>query len=58
MEKLTNWTAKRAGGRITVKGTDDTGHPVRIVGVDVIMRPASSLHPIATTKDGEQFVLA
>lgn len=34
---LTNWKARRAGGRITVTGTDAaTGQPGKIVGVDYI----------------------
>lgn len=37
MRTLINWTAKRAGGRITVHGVDkDTHQPVKIVGVDMI----------------------
>ncbi len=25
MDKITNWKARRAGGRITINGTDETG---------------------------------
>lgn len=34
--KLIDWTARRAGGRITVTGTDETGKAAKIVGVDSI----------------------
>lgn len=35
--KLKDWTAKRAGGRITVTGIDiETDQPQKIVGVDKI----------------------
>lgn len=33
---LTDWKARRAGGRITVNGKDEQGKPAKIVGVDVI----------------------
>lgn len=37
MHTLKNWRAKRAGGRITVYGTNtQTGAAEKIVGVDVI----------------------
>jgi ribosome-associated protein YbcJ (S4-like RNA binding protein) len=36
MTKLTTWEAKRAGGRITVYGTDETNKQTKIVGVDTI----------------------
>lgn len=34
--KLSNWKARRAGGRITVYGKDEKGADAKIVGVDVI----------------------
>lgn len=34
--KLHDWTAKRAGGRITVYGKDESGKDAKIVGVDAI----------------------
>lgn len=36
MHVLTNWKAKRAGGRITVYGTGEDGKETKIVGVDEI----------------------
>jgi hypothetical protein len=62
MQTLINWTAKRAGGRITVYGVDqETGQPVRVVGVDTIspqeVWPKPSL-PHAVTHDGRRFALA
>jgi hypothetical protein len=59
MERLTNWTARRAGGRITITGTDNTGHQVKITNVDTIeSRHADAPHPVATDKSGERYVLA
>jgi len=56
METITNWTAKRAGGRITIYGVKSDGRPLRVVGVDKI--EAGSPHPVATDKDGTQYLLA
>lgn len=47
---LTNWKARRAGGRITVTGTDENGKAAKIVGVDVI-EPAVGF-ALATDKHG------
>jgi hypothetical protein len=38
MHKLTNWTAKRAGARMTVYGKDENGAEAKIVGVDRVER--------------------
>lgn len=37
-KKLSNWKAKRAGGRMTIYGTDESGNGTKIVGVDQIER--------------------
>lgn len=69
MIRLINWTAKRAGGRITVNGIDaGTMKPFKVVGVDMIeaglvssdgaRADGSRLHPVATDKDGTQYELA
>lgn len=56
---LTNWKARRAGGRITVNGTGPDGKPAKIVGVDVIEPSAPSHNFIrAIDKDGTQHSLA
>lgn len=56
MRRLKNWTAKRAGGRITIDGVDaETGKPVKVAGVDTI--DPSETNPIAAHKDGEHFEL-
>jgi hypothetical protein len=56
MQKLKNWTAKRAGGRITINAVDaDTGKPVKVVGVDKI--ESTSEGPFATDKDGTEYAL-
>lgn len=38
MHTLTNWKAKRAGGRMTVYGKDEAGNETKVVGVDYIER--------------------
>ncbi len=64
MKTLINWRAKRAGGRITIYGTDrDTNTPMKAVGIDTIEGAGSGAAqgfacPVATDKDGNQFVLA
>lgn len=68
MKKLINWTAKRAGGRITINGIDAGNmKPLKIVGVDMIEAGLTALtkdqtqivgHPIATDMNGEQYILA
>ncbi len=53
---LTNWTAKRAGGRITINGTQEpSGEPGKIVGVESITVPdglSDLTRCIATDKNG------
>lgn len=56
--RLKNWTAKRAGGRITVYGVDPaTNKDVKIVGVDMIEAAAVLPFVIATDKDGTRHEL-
>jgi hypothetical protein len=64
MHTLKNWRAKRAGGRITVYGTNaETGQADKVVGVDVI-EPHKFKQGIftieaalATDKNGEKHLL-
>jgi hypothetical protein len=57
--RIKEWTAKRAGGRITITGVDaDAGGPVKIVGVDKIAAGKGGTMPIATDKDGKTYDLA
>ena len=51
METLKNWTAKRAGGRITI--THATG---KVVGVDSIKNEGGDV--IATDKAGKKYKLS
>jgi hypothetical protein len=53
MHTLINWRARRAGGRITVYGEDDSGASAKIVGVDVIEPRAieGRVSVVAITKD-------
>lgn len=56
---LTNWKARRAGGRITVNGTLPDGTPGKIVGVDVIVPgPREAAYCVATDKNGVEHHLA
>lgn len=61
MKTISNWTAKRAGGRITVYGVDgDTGDTTKVVGVDMIKgaRAGTGVKAvIATDKDGVEYEL-
>lgn len=64
MQKITDWEAKRAGGRITINGRLDGGDPIKVVGVDTIRaaRPAGILGrrggPIAKDRHGTEYELA
>ena len=56
MQKIINWTAKRAGGRITINGvTADTLQPIKLVGVDEIKAFVGLA--IATKSDGTKYEL-
>lgn len=56
MHTLTNWKARRAGGRITVNGTEADGNAGKIVGVDVIEPRDGRI--IAVDKNGTEHQLA
>ena len=61
---LKNWSAKRAGGRITIVGVEiETGDPKKIVGVDCItpvevVEAPLNLVCLALDKDGVYHGLA
>lgn len=56
MQTLKNWSAKRAGGRITISGIDAaTNQPCKIVGVD---RIEAGRPPVAIDKDDVKYELA
>lgn len=55
MHTLKNWRARRAGGRITVVGTEADERPGKIVGVDVIEPRGGRI--IATDKHGTEHEL-
>lgn len=63
MTNLERCTAKRAGGRITIYGTDcNTKAQTKVVGVDRIEWPgvgaaAEFSAPVATDKDGKTYLL-
>lgn len=70
MIKLINWTAKRAGGRITINGINAGNMtPLKVIGVDMIESALTSSIQlnskkleqsgvvIATDKDGTQYEL-
>lgn len=52
---LKNWTAKRAGGRITLTGVAHDGLTLKVVGVDTITGSARGI--IATHKSGQNYQL-
>lgn len=61
--KLSNWKARRAGGRITVHGKDERGADAKIVGVDVIEPRTTGTFSrrtriVAIDKDGTEHELA
>jgi ribosome-associated protein YbcJ (S4-like RNA binding protein) len=54
---LSNWKARRAGGRITINGENvDDRKPAKIVGVDVIEPFAGAVRAI--DKNGDVHTLA
>lgn len=55
---VSNWKARRAGGRITINGVTQDGNPIKIVGVDEIAAGKNGKPPIATDKDGTTYQLA
>lgn len=55
MDTLKSWSARRSGGRITINGLDDTGHPVKVPNVDTITLDEGRV--VATDKNGEKFHL-
>lgn len=57
---IRNWTAKRAGGRITINGMDEGGAPLKVVGVDYIKPdgPVQAPYIVAVDKDGNRWRLA
>lgn len=60
MTRVKDWKARRAGGRITIIGTDadpDGGGPIKIVGVDLIEAGEAGKPPIATDRSGERYEL-
>lgn len=63
MIRIKNWSAKRAGGRITLVGVDTLSEkPVKLVGVDLIERRSVGTVQIgqitvATFKDGTEYEL-
>lgn len=58
MEELRNWTAKRAGGRITIYAEGLDGRSRRITNVDTIRGgDIWEAHPIARDAKGEEYRL-
>lgn len=58
MIKIINWTARRAGGQITINGMKEIDtQPIKVVGVDNIVK--SNTGPVvATDKNGVRYELA
>lgn len=59
MDKITRWKARRSGGRITITGDDETGHPGRWPNIDTIepVFVGNRSVIVATNKDREEFEL-
>lgn len=55
MEQISNWKARRSGGRITITGHDETGTAERWPNIDTIEQRDGAI--VATDKDGQQFRL-
>ena len=56
MEKITDWKARRSGGRITITGNDESGAAEKWPNIDTIENVEGRI--VATNKDREQFELA
>lgn len=56
MIKIKNWTAKRAGGKITIAGVTLKNEPIKVVGVDTIAPNAKG--KIVAAKPDDKFELA
>jgi hypothetical protein len=59
MHILKNWTARRAGARITVNGDEADGKPSKIVGVDLIEAQSAGFPsgPLPRDLQGVEFLL-
>lgn len=60
MEAIYNWSAKRAGGRITVTGTtgdSPSSPPRKVPNVDVITVTDETGSVVATDKNGQRYWL-
>lgn len=54
--KITDWKARRSGGRITINGKDEAGQPFKAPNIDTIEPTPAGI--IATDKGGDRFLLA
>lgn len=57
---ISNWKARRAGGRITITGLDKDGAEFKVTGVDTIAAGDSAgaaTWPVATDKNGAKYFL-
>lgn len=57
MTVITNWRAYQSAGTITVYGIDGSGNPVKITGVMEIAHSRGVNHPIAKTRNGQEYQL-
>jgi hypothetical protein len=55
LPKIHNWTARRSGAAMTIRGTDAIGNDMTLTDVSEIT--ADEPFPLATHKDGEQYQL-
>lgn len=54
MERITHWSAKRAGGRITLTGRSG-GKDRKVVGIDTIEATDDGI--VATDKNNTRYIL-
>ena len=55
MARLTDWEARRSGGRITVYGNDPDGKAAKITKVDIIVPRGGQI--VAVDSDNREHIL-
>lgn len=57
MQLISEWEARRAGGRITINGKDQDGKAIKVTCIDAIEKLPDAPFPIATRNDGSEYEL-
>ena len=58
VKKIINWSARRAGAKITITGETANGKPIKIVGVETIEAGKNGGNPMAIDMSDERYELA